>query len=140
MQPLDNAFDAIVVDDPAPEQVAQVGAQRVHRTLVGVQRQREVAASRIQPERLVEARPELGGFALQPAGELVVSPGGPRHLRESELRVEDIALDFRGRDRGSASLPSEKRCESPESFHDWFASPRGVRRRYSTKPSPSRSP
>ena len=36
--------------------------------------------------------------------------------------------------------PSAKRCESPESFHDWLRSPRGVRRSYSTNPSPSRSP
>ena len=40
----------------------------------------------------------------------------------------------------SAYEPSWKRCESPESFHDWFSSPRGVRRSYSTNPSPSRSP
>ena len=40
----------------------------------------------------------------------------------------------------TACLPSWKRCESPESFHDWFSSPRGVRRSYSTNPSPSRSP
>ena len=36
--------------------------------------------------------------------------------------------------------PSWKRCESAESFHDWFSSPRAVRRSYSTNPSPSRSP
>ena len=36
--------------------------------------------------------------------------------------------------------PSAKRCESPESFQDWLSRPRSVRRSYSTKPSPSRSP
>ena len=40
----------------------------------------------------------------------------------------------------SANEPSWKRCESPESFHDWFARPKSTMRLYSTKPSPSRSP
>ena len=58
--------------------------------------------------------------------------------------VSDLASLRMRSDNGAigarASVPSWKRCESQESFHDWFSRPRSVRRSYSTKPSPSRSP
>ena len=41
---------------------------------------------------------------------------------------------------GSASVPSAWTIASSESFHPWLRMPPGERVRYSTKPSPSRSP
>ena len=140
-QPARDRVDPLGRDDPAPEQVADVRAERVDAPLLAVERERVVAAAVLDPERLVEAAPQLGRLRLEPGGERIVAPDGARELGDPQLRVVDVALHLGRRDRRlRRSVPSWKRCESPESFHDWFSSPRGVRRSYSTKPSPSRSP
>src|SRR6185295_11241700 len=49
-------------------------AARVDTALLSVQREREEAATLIDPERLVEACPQLVGFYLEPLRQRLVAP------------------------------------------------------------------
>ena len=86
-------------DDPAPEQVPDVGAHRVDALLLGVERERVVPAALVDPERLVEALLQLDGLGLEPLGELRIAPGLAGELRHPLLRVVDVPLHLAGCDR-----------------------------------------
>ena len=65
-QRIDHGVDARRRHDAAPEQVADVRAERVDAILLGVERERVVAAALLDPVRLVEPRAQLVGLALEP--------------------------------------------------------------------------
>ena len=81
---LDHGVGLVLVDDAAPQQVADVRGQAVDRALVAVQREREIPAVG-EPEVLVEASLERGCFALQPFGQLRVVPDHARRAGRSEF-------------------------------------------------------
>ena len=85
------------VDDPAPQGLADVRGDRVHRPLVPVEGHR-VEAGLGHPERRVELDPQRVGLALEPVGQLglATSPGEPG---DPALRVVHVALHLRQRDR-----------------------------------------
>ena len=67
--------------------------------LVGVERERVVAAALLAPEGLVEALPQLVGLRLEPLGQLALAPHVARQLGQPPLRVVDVALHLAGSDR-----------------------------------------
>ena len=108
------------------------------RRLVAVERERVVAAALLAPERLVEALAKLLRLRA-PAGRQApgrARPRAPARPCGASRRTRSPA-PRPARSGDSASAPVVKSCESPESFHDWFSSPCGERRWYSTNPSPS---
>src|SRR2546423_13515872 len=64
----DNVMGTVVVDDPAPEQLANVGRQRVDGLLVAVQSER-VEAPVLKPEVVVERLFQLLGLGLELGGD-----------------------------------------------------------------------
>src|SRR5262245_30962526 len=58
-EPVDDRVDLRRRDDPAPEQVPDVRAERVDLLLLAVEREHVEAAAGLVPERLVEARAQL---------------------------------------------------------------------------------
>ena len=99
-QPARDRIDALRRDDPAPEQMADVRAERVDALLLAVERKRVVAAAVLDPELLVEAALQLGRLRLEPDGERIVPPDGARELGRPQLRVVDVALHLDRCDRG----------------------------------------
>src|SRR5205085_8121945 len=86
-QLVDDGIDAARLDDAAPEQVADVGAERVDLALVAVERERVEAAAVVDPEGLVEAASQLFGLALQPRRELAITPHLARELGDAAFGV-----------------------------------------------------
>jgi hypothetical protein len=80
-QLVDDRRDALGRDDPAPEQVAHVRRARVDGPLLTVERER-VEAAPVNPERLVETRPQLVRLTLEPLRERLVAPDFARELRQ----------------------------------------------------------
>ena len=89
----------VLGDDAAPEQVADVRAERVHPALVAIERERVVPAAVGDPEGGVEASGELVGLRLEPRRERLVVPRVAGDLGQPALRVEDVALHLGRRDR-----------------------------------------
>jgi len=87
-----------LVDDAAPEQVADVRAQRVDLVAVRVQRECEVAVG-LDPEVAVEAALEVGRLLLELVGELRIVPDLAREPGAASLRVVGVALQLAGRAR-----------------------------------------
>src|SRR2546430_17710385 len=58
-----------------------------------------VPAALLDPERLVEPRPQLLRLSFQPDRELAVAPHVARKLGDAPLRVVDVALHLTGRNR-----------------------------------------
>ena len=83
----------VLVDDPAPEQMADVGRDRVHRPLLAVECKRE-AVDPLDPEVAVEALLQLVRLPLQPCGQFRIAPDLAREPRAASLRVVDVALDL----------------------------------------------
>src|SRR5512133_4233391 len=98
-EPVDHRVDAIGWDDAAPEQVADVRAERVDLLLVAVEREHVEAAPLLVPERLVEARAELVRLTVQAFPELTLPPALTGKLGQAALRFVDVALNLDGRDR-----------------------------------------
>src|SRR5204862_7928636 len=92
LQPVDDRVDALGRDDARPQQVPDVGRERVDLLLVAVEAERVVAAALLAPERLVEASAELVRIPLEPVGELAVAPHLARELGDAPLRVVDVTL------------------------------------------------
>ena len=97
--------DALLRDDPAPEQVADVRGERVDGPLLAVERERVVAAARVDPEGLVEPLHERVGLGVETLGERPVAPRQARQLGHPPLRVVDVALDLARRDRALRDAP-----------------------------------
>src|SRR5688500_6056466 len=96
-EPVDDLVDVVARDDPAPQAMTRVGADRLHLALVAVQGH-GIEADLGHPEGRLEAALELGRFGLQALRELVLAEAiGER--RQAPLRVEDVALDLDERDR-----------------------------------------
>src|SRR5262249_28489328 len=95
-----------LVDDPAPEQVADVRRERVDMVALRVERQREVLAV-VDPEVAVEAALQRGRLALEPLGERLVVPDQPGEARAANLRVVGVALQLarRAREAGQPAVP-----------------------------------
>ena len=98
-QLVDDRVDAFRRDDAAPEQMADVRAERVDLPLVAVERQRVVAAALLDPEGLVEAVTQLGCLALEAIGELAVTPYVTRDIDEPSFRVVHVTLHLAWSDR-----------------------------------------
>src|SRR6185295_3320910 len=88
---VDDRVDALPGHDPAPEQVADVRAERVDLPLLPVEREHVVAAARVRPEALVEGSLQLLRLALEPLRERPVTPDLARQLGGAQLRVVDVA-------------------------------------------------
>ena len=114
-QPVDDGVDAVRRDDAAPEQVADVRAERVDLPLVAVEREHVEAAALVGPERLVEAVAELVGLAVEPLGELALAPDLPGELGHALLRVVDVSLHLDGRDRRLRDASRPRSAASPTS-------------------------
>src|SRR5213076_1602169 len=93
-QLVDDCIDAVRRHDPAPQQVADVGTERVDLPLLTVECERVVATALLDPERLVETPLQLFRFSFQSRREVAVTPDFPRELSGSPLRVVDVALDL----------------------------------------------
>ena len=87
-------------DDAAPEEVADVGAKGVDLALVAVECEGVVPAALLDPERLVEALPQLLRLPFQPGRELALAPHLARKLRDAPFCVVDVALHLARRNRG----------------------------------------
>src|SRR5205823_12258089 len=87
------------------QQVADVRGQAVDLPLLPVERERVVAASRVDPEGLVEPLCEGFRLVVEPVGESAVSPYLARELRHPPLRVVDVALHLDGSDRPGGEPP-----------------------------------
>src|SRR5919197_5775004 len=98
-QCVDDLLDSPLRDDPAPQQMADVRAERVDLPLVAVQRERVEAAALLDPERIVEALLQLLRLLLDARGEVAVAPDLTRKLREPDLGVVHVSLHLAGRDR-----------------------------------------
>src|SRR5205823_13281880 len=96
---VDDRVHALARLDPAPEQVADVRAERVDLPLLAVQGEHVVAAARVGPEALVEGAAQLLGLLLEPLGERTVAPDLAGQLGGAHLRVVDVALDLARSDR-----------------------------------------
>ncbi len=94
----DNVVGTVVVDDPAPEQLADVGRQRVDGLLVAVQSER-VEAAVLKPEVVVERLLQLLGLVLELGGERVVLPDLARQACAAAARVVGVPLQLAGRAR-----------------------------------------
>src|SRR5262245_51318213 len=87
----------VVVDDSTPEQMPNVGGQRINLSFFPVKCQgKELLLG--NPKILVEFAFELSGLFLQPFGSLRIVPEFPGEARTTTLRVIDIPLDFAGGD------------------------------------------
>src|SRR6266550_1785079 len=73
-QPVDDRRHALGLDDSAPEQMADVRAERIDAILLTVERERVIAGAVRDPERVVEASAQLFRLTFEPLGELVVAP------------------------------------------------------------------
>src|SRR6266446_621879 len=100
----DNVVGTVVVDDPAPEQLADVGRERVDGLLVTVQGERVEAAVR-EPEVVVERLLQLLGLVLELGGERVVVPDLARQACAAAARVVGVALQLAGRARQLRERP-----------------------------------
>src|SRR5207342_133149 len=76
-----------------------VGAERIDLLLVRVERESVETAALLDPERLVEAPAQLLRLPVEPRGELTVAPDLAGKLRDSPLRVVDVALHLARSDR-----------------------------------------
>ncbi|HZT90402.1 MAG TPA: hypothetical protein VFA05_00010 [Gaiellaceae bacterium] len=101
-QHVDDGVAALRRHDAAPEQMAHVRGDGVDRALVAVEAERVEA---VDPERIVEAAPQLRRIPLEPVREQVVAPHLARELGEPQLRVVDVALHLDGRDRRLGQRP-----------------------------------
>ena len=132
-------YGFVLVHDACPEAVADVGGQCVDGPLVLVQRHREIALVR-QPELLVELLFEGCCLVCPVVFQCrVARPSAPAETGQGRPSRRRPGLR-RGRWAASAMVPSAKLIPSQESFQPWFTRPWSLGRRYSTKPSPSRSP
>src|SRR5262249_60033942 len=86
-------------DDPAPEQVADVRAERIALPLLAVEREHVVPAPTICPKPFVERASQLLGVSLEAVGEHAVTPAPAAPLGRAAPRVVDRALHLAGRDR-----------------------------------------
>src|SRR5262249_48058328 len=77
-------FRLRLVDDPAPEEVADVRRERVDLAPVLIECKREVVAV-LDPEVAVEAPFQVGGLLLESIRELRVLPDMPRQARAAHL-------------------------------------------------------
>ena len=120
-QPARDRLHPLRRNDPAPEQVADVRADRVDGLLVAVERERVEATALLDPVRRVEALLELRRIRLEPVGELLVAPGRSSDLGEADAwrRRHNPAprparsVPGRSARRGTAaSLPSPSRTGS----------------------------
>src|SRR5207237_10920638 len=93
-----DAIDARRGDDSAPEEVADVRAERVDLALLAVERERVVAAALVTPERLVEPALELVGLGVEASRKLAVTPHLASELRDPAFRVVDVSLHLARRD------------------------------------------
>src|SRR5262249_50992815 len=87
-----------LVDDAAPEQVADVRAEHVDLLSLAVESQSEVLAVR-DPEIPVEAALEVGRLLLELGGELRVLPDLPGKPRSADLGVVRVPLELARRTR-----------------------------------------
>src|SRR5690606_18597678 len=84
-----------IIDDAAPQQVADVGGERVYLTLVPIERQGE-KASLLEPEIAVEAVFEQRGLALELVCPARVVPHRAREPGRAHLGVVQVALQLAG--------------------------------------------
>ena len=104
-QAVDDGVDRSRRDDPAPEQVADVRAERVDLLLVAVERE-DVEAAALSFQNASSKRvAQLVGLSVEPLGELSVAPDLPGELRQPPLRVVDVALGLDRRDRRVRERP-----------------------------------
>ena len=113
--------------------------ERADRALGPVEPHRE-PAELVDPEVLVERLSEHVGLPVPPGRPLGLTERGGHAAREPGRRHRDSPAPRTVRSVRAATLPSRCRTASQESFHPWLDRPRGLARRYSTYPSPSRSP
>src|SRR5262245_17556519 len=92
-QVLDDAFGFRLVDDSAPEKVADVGRQGIHAAFAAIEGKR-VEAPILDPEILVEPTFERIGLSLEPRRELRVAPDLSRKSGAANLCVVDVALNL----------------------------------------------
>src|SRR5204862_1981201 len=97
--------DALARDDAAPEQLADVRAERVDLLLLPVERERVVPAATVHPEARVEGAAQLLGVVLEPVREGSIAPHLPGHLGRSAFGVVDVTLYLAGRDRPLGERP-----------------------------------
>ena len=88
----------VLVDDAAPQQVADVRSERVDLGAVGVEGEREVLAV-FDPEVAVEAALQVGGLLFEPLGVGRVLPDLARQAGAAHLGVVGVALQLAGRPR-----------------------------------------
>src|SRR4029079_8192056 len=98
-QRVDDRVHALARNDAAPEEVADVRAERVDLPLLAVEREHVVAPAAFGPELLVESAPQFLGVALEPVGERAVAPDLAGHLGRAALGVVDVPLHLARRDR-----------------------------------------
>ena len=132
---IDDRVDAVLRNDPAPEQMTEVRAQRIDTPLRPVERQRVVAAAVRHPECLVEARGEHRRFLLQTTCEHLVAPCDAGQLGKPPLRVVDVALHLGGGDRrlGKAAVTKPLGIAESPSTTDSRARWSGARTRQSRR-------
>jgi hypothetical protein len=99
---------ALLRDDATPEEMPEVGGQRVDRALVPVEPE-GVEAALLDPERRVEAASELGCVTLELVGQTLVPPDSAGDLGQAQLRVVDITLHLGGGDRRLGERPVVER-------------------------------
>ena len=138
---VDDRVDAMLGDDPAPQEMADVRRERVDPVLLAVERERVEAAAVLDTRT-----PRRSGRAARPPRARAGRRGRGRAKPRAPARPSAASRRRRSPAPRTAAIgpvawrPSWKSWELWESFHDWFSSPRSDRRWYSTNPSPSRSP
>src|SRR5262245_3170199 len=105
-------FYLVIIDDSAPEEVADVGRQRVDPSFLSIEREREILAV-WEPEISIESTLELGGLALQPRRQLGILPNLARQARAAHFRVIHVALNLAGRPRKWRELSIGKEDRVP---------------------------
>ena len=145
-QRVDDRVDAPGRDDPAPEQVARCSST-ASRPAACRRRARARSSRRARRPstprrtRLPKLRRPRRRAARRAHGR--ARPRGRARPSAASRRRRSPA-PRRRRSAPAARRPSAKRCESPESFHDWFSSPRsrpalGTRRSRRRRRSPCSS-
>ena len=95
---------ATLGDDPRPEQVPDVGRERIHTLLRAVEGER-VRLPLLDPVGLVEPRCEPVGVGVEAGGERLVPPDGARQLGDPSPRVVRVALHLDRGDRRGGRAP-----------------------------------
>src|SRR5215470_17736547 len=101
------SFGLLCIDNPAPEQMSNIGGERIHLASISIESQREKLPL-IDPEILVKAPLEFCCFVLQPLRQFRVAPERSCEASAAHLRIVDISLDLTDRKRATSKTPIGK--------------------------------